>query len=318
MEKFIYINSLESIKEGLQSRKDYTFFHLVDQIHLVFVSLKGDFITVLNDEQKEQMFSLSHMYHKRAIQPDDDLFSANVIGQHDNDLKHKSGQLIESYSTFLATLESYGFDGFYQIMNTNFLFLTLKRKALLCARYRQDPAVNMQEVYLSKVTTQDQNIHYKENIDNFVALHYRPKNDQLLSSYHILTRQKANKVLVRFKATLLQDPNNKCYPLSNYGLDLIFDQHFYQLNLNNQNYPLYQFDKYDYVAMFSSYDNHQHSTMVRTSFVLIYDQISIEWIDALIFENEEDKILFLNDEKYDKDIIDQYQIKIEVKQDLFY
>jgi hypothetical protein len=318
MDKFRYLHDLETIKEKLLSKTDYQMFHLVDEIHLNFVSLKGDFITVKNDEDEKQIFSLSHMYNKRAIKPDNDIFIAEKMGEHDDALKHDPTKPIRNYESFINTLKLYGFDGFYQIMSVDSLLMSLKRNVFLCSRYKNEPGLDMNQVYLDKTSKQDNQIHFKENIANFVALHYRSKNDNLLANYHILVRQKLNKVLVRFKPELLVDETKKCYPLPNGGLDLIYDQHFYQLNLTKDNYSLYHFEKYDYVAMFSSYDNHRHSTMVRTANVLVFDKLSIKWIDAFIFENENDKNEFLNHEKLDHPVLEKHQIKLIVDQTQFY
>lgn len=67
MDKFIYLHSLDDIKNGLSERQDYHLYHLVDDINLRYVSLQGDFVTFINEEDEKQMFSLAHMYTKKRL-----------------------------------------------------------------------------------------------------------------------------------------------------------------------------------------------------------------------------------------------------------
>lgn len=293
MDKFKYLHSLEDIKERLRQEEEYPFFHLVDKINLRFVAIKGDFITVINEEGQKQVFSLTHMYSKRVFKPDNDIFKVEYLGQHDNKVKHDKTSKISNYDELENTLKCYGFDGFYMLLSSEELVTTLQREYFIASALKKDPTRNLATVYLSKTSEQDRLIHFQENIDNFVRLHYRPKNDLLIAYYNAFKRLNKSKVLVRFEFKLLKDETHKVYPLPNCGLDLLYDRHFYELSLNNDSFKLYNFHKYDFVAMFSSFDNHNHSTMVRTSEVLVFEKLATKFIDRLIFESQQEKDAFL-------------------------
>ncbi len=294
MEKFIYMYSLEDIKRQLATIEEYPLYHLVDEVHLLCVGVRGDFMSVIDEHKQKQTFSLSHMYQKRAIKPDNHLFKATFIGPHDDTPKHELGVKINDFSQLETVLKSYGFDGFYMLLSLDELLLNLNRKKFLAAIYRQDPAVDMTRLFQQKSQTQDGVIHFKDNISNFVRLHYRPKDDMLIAFAQAFKRQGKPSVLVRLRFDLISDGKNRVYPLSNCGLDLMYDQHFYQLNLTAKTVPLYHFEKYDFVAQFSSYDNHRHSTMVRTAEVLVFDQLSTRYIDAIIFASKSDQESYLS------------------------
>lgn len=294
MNKFAYINSLDEIKSALIDRQEYSLYHLVDHVFLKFVALKGDFITVVNEDNQKQVFSLSHMYTKRALRPDEDIFKAVFLGEHDDTHKHQIGHKINNYEQLKSTLEAYNFDGFYTLVSFDDLVNNLSKGYFFAPLYKKNNSVDMQEVYIGKTTLHDGKIEFKDNIDNFVRLHYRPKDDLLVAFYNSFLRLNKAKVLVRFAFNLIQDEESKVYPLSNCGIDMIYDQHFYMLNLNSQTLPLYNFDRYDYVAQFASYDNHAHSTMVRTAEVLVFDRLSTKFIDQLIFDSPVERDLFLS------------------------
>lgn len=293
MDKFRYLHSLSDIYEQLKIRTNYPLFHLVDQLDLVITKINGDFITVLNEEGKTNVFSLSHMYHKRVIRPDHDLFQVEYIGHHEISVKHEPNKAIHDYQHLEATLKAYDFDGFYLLVSVDDLLNTMKNGNFLATRLKKDPTIDMEEVFQEKTTKQDLLVNFKDNIEYFVRLHYRAKDDLLLATYHSFVRNKKPCVLVRLSFDILLDPSNRCYPLSNCGLDLIYDQHFYQLFLTPKTFPLYHFHKYDFPSMFGDYDNHEISTMVRTAEVLVFHQLSSKYIDQLYFENNEDKDYFI-------------------------
>lgn len=292
MDRFKYLLKLHDIYEALDGVNEYPLFHLVDKVHLTYKGRKGDFITVINEEGNTQVFSLSHMYNRRLIKPDDKLFKVEFIGAHDNEVKHDVTKSIHTYDEFFDTLSTYGFDYFYLLLSVEELILSLKEKAFLSSSNKKS-GYNASEFLKHKLTVQDNEIHYKENISHFVRLHYRPKDDLLLASYHAFKRQNKALVLIGLDFNLIKDEELRVYPLPNAGLDLIYDQHFYLINLRPDTFPIYSLDKYDYVAMFSSYDNHAHSTMVRGAETLVFDKLATRYIKALYFPSESDKKEFL-------------------------
>lgn len=292
MDRFQYLLSLQDIYEGLDKIDSYEMFHLVDELTLHYQSRKGDFITVINEDNVSQVFSLSHMYNRRLIRPDNDLFKVQYLGPHDNDVKHDNTKKINDYDAFHYTLTQYGFDYFYILLSVDELLLSIQEKAFLSSVNKKG-GYNANEYFNKKITTQDNEINYRDNISHFVRLHYRPKDDLLLASFHAFNRLHKAQVLVGLDFDLIKDINLKVYPLSNAGLDLIYDQHFYQLNLSAETLPIYHLERYDYVAMFSSYDNHSYSTMVRGAEVLIFDRLPTSYIKVLYFPSENDKKEFL-------------------------
>jgi len=315
MDKFIYLHSLDDIKNGLSERQDYHLYHLVDDINLRYVSLQGDFVTFINDEDEKQMFSLSHMYTKKAIRPDDDLFRAHYIGVHDNAVKHDVSKTITSYEDWEKTLKAYGFDGFYMLISVDDLVNNLQAGYFYANSYKKNPTIKMDEIFVKKTQQHDGLINFKDNINHFVRLHYRPKDDMLVAFYQSFKRLNKDKVLVRLTFDFIKNEHYHIYPLANCGLDLIYDAAFYQLNLKRDNVTLHHFEKFDYVAQFSSYDNHRHSTMTRTAEVLVYDKLPTHFIDQLIFENEEEKSRFLD--KLSKEKREKIQHHSSVDQSLF-
>ncbi|HKM02788.1 MAG TPA: hypothetical protein VJZ31_02530 [Bacilli bacterium] len=293
IDKFEYVLSLNEVKEGLAEIKEYKLYHLVDKITLTIKGIKGDFINVINEAGDPQLFSLSHMYAKKVIKPDGHLFNAKYLGRFDNEFKHDSRKKITNFDELEATLRAYDFDGFYLITALDQLVESLKEGYIRANVYKKNPELDLEALYNSKTSSQDSEIHFKENINNFVRLHYRAKDDLMLAYYNALKRLNKAKVLIRFNFDLIKDDVNRVYPLPNCGLDLIYDQHFYQLKVSEATVAQYHFEKYDYVAMFSSYDNHSHSTMVRTAEVLVYDKLATTYIDRLIFINESERIEFL-------------------------
>ena len=293
MDKFRYLLSLNEIYSGFDQQQDYHIYHLVDQLNLKFIVRKGDFITVLNDEGEKQIFSLSHMYNRRLIRPDQGLFKVEFLGPHNDVIRHDSSKKINDYADLKLTLEKYGFDGFYTLISVEELLLTLQKGAFLSSANKKGNDYLASKFLLQKTSHQDININYKDNINHFVRLHYRPKDDMLLAFHHAFNRTNKAKVLVQLDYDLIKDAKLKVYPLANCGLDLIYDQHFYQLHLNKDTFSVYHFEKYDFVAMFSAYDNHQHSTMVRTAEVLVFDRLPTQYIKCLYFESSDEENIFL-------------------------
>ena len=81
--------------------------------------------------------------------------------------------------------------------------------------------------YLLKKTQQhDGLINFKDNINHFVRLHYRPKDDMLVAFYQSFKRLNKDKVLVRLTFDCIKDEHYHIYPLANCGLDLIYDAAF--------------------------------------------------------------------------------------------